>query len=75
MMLDAFDLISGQNSYFRAYWEKPEAWDEWIIDMFSTSPILRATYDKYPHWYDDALIDLRRKGQVRFEESTKHGQQ
>jgi hypothetical protein len=73
MMLDVFDLISGQNRYFPEYWESPEAWDEWIMDMFSTSPILRDTYDKYSHWYDESLIDLRKKGQLRLEERANQG--
>jgi hypothetical protein len=74
MMIDVFDLISGQNRYFPEYWESPEAWDEWIIDMFSNSPILRDTYDKYSHWYDESLIDLRKKGQLRLEAKANQGQ-
>ena len=71
MILDVFDLIAGQNRYFPEYWDSPEAWDEWIKDIFSTSPVLRETYDKYAKWYDKALIDLRKKGQERIEKVSR----
>jgi len=70
MILDIFDLISVQNKSYLEFWESPQAWDEWIIDTFSTSPILRDTLDKRLNWYDEIVLDLRKKGQERFEEKT-----
>jgi hypothetical protein len=67
MVLDVFDLVASQNRHFPEFWDTPGAWDEWMIDVFSTSPILRATIDKYPNWYGPDLKELRRKGQERLE--------
>jgi hypothetical protein len=68
MILDIFDLISVQNKSYLEFWDSPEAWDEWVIDTFSTSPILRDTLDRRSNWYDKILVELRKKGQQRLEE-------
>ncbi|MCA1642760.1 MAG: hypothetical protein LC785_12610 [Acidobacteria bacterium] len=68
MILDIFDLISVQNKSYLEFWDSPQAWDEWITDTFSTSPILRDTLDKRSNWYDKILLELRQKGQKRLEE-------
>lgn len=73
MILDIFDLISVQNKSYLEFWDSPQAWDEWIIDTFSTSPILRKTLDRRSNWYDKILLDLRNKGQKRFEEKAANG--
>ena len=67
MVLDVFDLVATQNKHYPEFWDTPEAWDEWMIDFFSTSPILRATFDKYPSWYGNSLKELRNKGQKKLE--------
>jgi hypothetical protein len=68
MVLDIFEFISAQNRNYPEFWTAPEAWDEWIIDVFSTSPILRDTLDNRSNWYDKILLELRKKGQERLEE-------
>jgi hypothetical protein len=65
MVLDVFDLIATQNRHFPEYWDKPGAWDEWMIDVFATSPILRETFDEYQDWYGEGLKDKRRRGEAR----------
>lgn len=67
MVLDVFDYVDIQNKHYPEFWDTPEAWAEWMIDVFSTSPILRDTLDKYPSWYSDRLKELRKKGQERLE--------
>lgn len=67
LVLDVFDLTATQNRHYPEFWDTPEAWDEWMIDVFSTSPILGDTIDKYPNWYGKSLKELRRKGQARLE--------
>jgi len=67
MVLDVFDLVATQNRHYPEFWDTPGAWDEWMIDDFSTSPILRATFDKYAHWYGKSIGELRQKGQERLE--------
>ena len=59
MTLDVFDEVAGQNRHYPEFWDTPEAWDEWVIGVFSTSPILRDTFDKYPCWYGKRLWELR----------------
>jgi hypothetical protein len=67
-VLDVFDLVATQNRYFPEYWDTPQAWDEWMIDVFTTSPILRETIDKYNNWYGDGLKTLRRKAETKIKE-------
>ena len=67
MILDVYDLVATQNKHYPDFWDTPGAWDEWIIDVFSTSPILRSTFDKYHNWYGASLNELRKKGQERLE--------
>lgn len=68
MVLDIFDIIAAQNQNFLEFWDDPQAWDEWMIDTFATSPILRDTLDKRSSWYSKFLIDLRVKAQNKLEE-------
>jgi hypothetical protein len=69
MMLDIFDIISTQSKNFPEYWSPPGAWDAWIIDMFSTSPILRNTFDKYQTWYGTDIYNLRMKAQDKLNQA------
>ena len=68
MALDVFDLVAGQSRDYTECWDSPVAWDEWIVDMFSTSPILRDTLDQHPNWYTDLLINMRKEGEKRLRE-------
>ncbi len=65
MVLDVFDMVASQNRHYPEFWDTPEAWDDWMIDTFSTSPILRDTFDKYPCWYGTSLWNLRQKAEER----------
>lgn len=69
LILDICDLIATQNSRYPEFRDTPEIWDSWIKDIFSTSPILRDTFDEYPSWYGNSLKELRRKGQEKLESS------
>src|SRR5205085_167541 len=62
MVLDVFDLVVSQNKNFPEFWDAPEAWDNWVSDMFSSSPILREKIDKTPTWYGKDMKELRRRG-------------
>ena len=59
MFLDVFDIVVTQNKHFTDQWEKPSAWNQWMIDVFSSSPILRDTFDEYQDWYGDNLKAIR----------------
>jgi len=65
MELDVFDLVVTQNKHYPEFWDTPGAWDEWVIDSFANSPILRDTLDKYPSWYGNSLKDLAIKGKAK----------
>lgn len=67
LVLDVFDLTAAQNRHYPEFWDTPQAWDEWMIDVFANSPISREMIDKYPNWYGKSLKDLRNKGQARME--------
>lgn len=61
MVLDVFDMVATQSRHYPEFWDTPEAWDEWMIDVFSTSPVLRETLDKHPGWYGNSVKELRKK--------------
>jgi len=61
MVLDVFDLVATQNKHYPEFWDTPEAWDRWMIDTFSQSPILRNYLDSHPKWYGKNLNALREK--------------
>jgi hypothetical protein len=71
MVLDIFDLVADQSRKNPECWDRPKLWDEWIIDTFSTSPILRDTLSKYSTWYEEPLMSLREEGRRRLEEKPK----
>ncbi|HEV2694108.1 MAG TPA: hypothetical protein VG347_14530 [Verrucomicrobiae bacterium] len=50
-VLDVFDIASSQPDRYKDQWKHPEAWDEWIIDTFSESPVLRQVLRKRADWY------------------------
>ncbi len=66
MVLDVFDLVVTQNAHFPDYWDAPRAWDDWMIDVFSTSPILCKTLDEHPGWYGDRMHEMRKQGAVKW---------
>ena len=68
MMLDVFDVVGNQTRHYPEFWDEPGAWDEWVIDVFANSPVLRDTLDKHKNWYGEKMKELRRKGQARLEE-------
>lgn len=59
MVLDVFDLVATQNKHYPEFWDTPQAWDAWMMDVFSTSPILRDFIDKHPGWYGKSVTTLR----------------
>jgi hypothetical protein len=65
MVLDVFDLVATQNKHYPEFWDTPEAWDEWMIDVFSKSPILREFIDTHQGWYGKSLKALREKAKER----------
>ena len=65
MVLDIFDLVADQSRKNPECWDRPKLWDEWIIDTFSTSPILRDTLGKHSTWYEEPLMSLREEGRRR----------
>jgi hypothetical protein len=67
LILDVLDMISDQNKAYVDCWDDPEAWDQWVIDSFSTSPILRETLEKRRNWYGRNLLNL-------YEKSLQEGQ-
>jgi hypothetical protein len=67
MMLDVFDIVATKTIASPDYFEDPETWDVWIIDSFSTSPILRETYDKNSDWWCKDLKILRKKAQEKLD--------
>jgi hypothetical protein len=73
MFLDVADLAGTQKRWFPEIFDTPGAWDEWIIDMFSSSPIIRTNFDSHERWYGDRLKDLRKQGQERLERRTQTG--
>jgi len=71
MVLDIFDLVADQSRKNPECWDRPKLWDEWVIDTFSTSPILRDTLEKYSSWYDEPLMSLRKEGLRRSQERSE----
>ena len=65
LMLDVFDVVADQSKNFAEYYERPEAWDNWITDMFATSPVLRSKLQQSSDWYDYKLQRLYEKGQIK----------
>jgi hypothetical protein len=64
MMLDLFDLVADFNDPSKKYkecWDDSETWDEWIVDTFSNSPILRKTMEERRDWYAENLWVLYQK--------------
>ncbi|HEX9930808.1 MAG TPA: hypothetical protein VGB02_19910 [Pyrinomonadaceae bacterium] len=59
--LDVFDLVADQGISNKECWTDPEAWDAWVINKFSNSPILRKTMDERRDWYGANLIHLYEK--------------
>lgn len=59
MVLDVFDLVATQNKHYPEFWDTPEAWDNWMIGVFTTSPILRDFIDTHPSWYGKSVKSLR----------------
>ena len=65
LMLDVFDVVADQSKSFAEYYDRPEAWDIWITDMFATSPVLRSRFQQSSDWYDNKLKQLYEKGQIK----------
>jgi len=65
LMLDVFDVVADQSKDFAEYYERPEAWDTWIIDMFGTSPVLRDKFQQSSDWYAYKLKRLYEKRQIK----------
>jgi len=63
MFLDTMDFIDGK--VMKGQWSTPEAWDEWIIDEFAGSPVLRKVYEGRSNWYGTGLKKLYEKGKQR----------
>jgi hypothetical protein len=38
MVLDVFDLVATQNKHYPEFWDTPEAWDNWMIDVLLPVP-------------------------------------
>jgi hypothetical protein len=51
MFLDIFDIATMQKEQYPSAWDTPQAWDEWMEDVFSSSPILQEVYNQHRNWY------------------------
>ena len=67
MTLDVFDVVGNQTRHYAEFWDEPGAWDEWMIDVFAASPVLRATHERHKKWYGAKMRELRRRGEAKLE--------
>jgi hypothetical protein len=65
MVLDLFDMLASQSKHYPEFWDTPEAWDTWMIDVFSTSPILRDFLDTHQSWYGKNVQALREQAKSK----------
>ncbi len=65
MVLDLFDMLASQSKHYPEFWDTPEAWDKWMIDVFSTSPILRDYLDTHQDWYGNNVKALREQAKSK----------
>jgi hypothetical protein len=65
LVLDIFDMIAEQSVKYKDCWDDSETWDKWIMDTFSTSPILRETMEERRDWYAEHLLLLYDKALER----------
>jgi len=70
-ILDLLDLSVTQVTEFGSEWVAPYAWDNWIIDMFDHSPVIREYYETHSQWYGPGLEERYKKGKKRAGERAK----
>jgi len=64
-VLDLFDMLASQSKHYPEFWDTPEAWDAWMVDVFSTSPILREYLDTHKTWYGNNVKALREQARSK----------
>jgi hypothetical protein len=55
--LDVLDIAESQINRFSEDWDTPQAWENWINDSFTHSPVLRQVLHKHISWYGKGLKD------------------
>jgi hypothetical protein len=55
--LDVLDIAESQINRFSEDWDTPQAWENWINDSFTHSPVLRQVLYKHISWYGKGLKD------------------
>jgi hypothetical protein len=53
--LDVLDIAESQITRFSEDWDTPQAWDNWVNDAFTHSPVLRLVLRKHITWYGKGL--------------------
>ncbi len=70
MILDVFDLFATKTIATADYWEDFQSFDVWISDTFTSSPILRETFDQNSDWWCKEVLALRKKAQEKLDKQT-----
>jgi hypothetical protein len=73
--LDVLDIAESQINRFSDDWDTPQAWDNWITDSFTHSPVLRQVLHKHINWYGKGLKDRIVKVEQKLKEMKEQNKQ